>query len=360
MKKKRIVFLLPNGGTLPIGGFKVVYEYANRLIAKDYDVHIVYPASLHFRKQTLKMQCKSIARYFYYWFTGKYSGMQWFGLNHCVKEHWVCSLHEIFVPKSDIYIATAVATSRYLNNYKGITNDQKFYLIQGFEQWGGETLETVTGTYHYPMKKIVISKWLKQIMDEERVKCELIPNGFDFSYFKMNIPIRDKNKYRVTMLNHFMKKKGCKYGFEALEMVKQVYPQLCVNLFGIGLRPEGLPEWYDYYQSPDRETHNRIYNEAAIFLGTSSMEGWGLTIGEAMICGQAVVCTDNPGYQEMAEDGKTALLSPIKDSEGLAKNIIRLIDDDALRCRIAEAGYRNIHRFTWEQAVEKLQSLIEQ
>ena len=41
---KSINFLLPSGSLRPIGGFKVVFEYANRLIADGYNVNIVYPA----------------------------------------------------------------------------------------------------------------------------------------------------------------------------------------------------------------------------------------------------------------------------------------------------------------------------
>lgn len=113
------------------------------------------------------------------------------------------------------------------------------------------------------------------------------------------------------------------------------------------------------YSAPDRQTHNRIYNEAAIFIGTSWSEGWGLTVGEAMMCGAAVACTDNPGYSEMARNSETALVSPIKNSQALAENIIRLLEDDELRCRIAEAGYRNIQQFTWEASYPKFRSLIE-
>ena len=81
-----------------------------------------------------------------------------------------------------------------------------------------------------------------------------------------------RDKFAVVMLYHEMERKGCKYGFEALELVKQRYPQLKVTLFGTPELPTDLPEWYEYYQRPDREMHNRIYNEAAIFLGTSNIE----------------------------------------------------------------------------------------
>ena len=334
------------------GGLKVICEYANRLVADGCEVHILYAGSLFWKDKSLRFKLSGCIRYLQALFSG-YSCRNWFPLDRRVKEHWCLSLNYRHLPKTDIYVATSPYTATYLRDYP-IENTRKFYFIQDYENWGNVTDEMLRTTYHYPLQKIVISKWLKRIMDEEGVGCMLIPNGFDFSYFKMNIPIKQKDKYRITMLNHFMERKGCRYGFTALEKVKRIYPQLRVYLFGTQERPSGLPEWYDYYQSPNREIHNRIYNEAAIFLGTSSTEGWGLTIGEAMICGQAVVCTDNPGYQETARDGKTALLSPIKDSEGLAKNIIRLIEDDELRYRIAENGHQYIQQFTWEDSFRRL------
>ena len=83
-----------------------------------------------------------------------------------------------------------------------------------------------------------------------------------------------------------------------------------------------------------------------------------MPIGEAMICGAAVACTDNKGYLEMAKDGETALVSPIKDSKALAENIIRLINDDELRHRIAANGNRFIQRFTWDESYAKLKSIL--
>ena len=142
------------------------------------------------------------------------------------------------------------------------------------------------------------------------------------------------------------------------EIVKKEYPQLKVNTFGVEPRPNYLPQWYSYYQSPDKEIHNRIYNEAAIFIGCSSVEGWGLPIGEAMICGAAVACTNNKGYLEMAKDGETALVSPIKDAQALANNIIRLIKDDELRHRIARNGNEFIKQFKWDSSYEKLKETI--
>lgn len=148
--------------------------------------------------------------------------------------------------------------------------------------------------------------------------------------------------------------KGCRYGLEALNIVKKEFPQLQVMLFGSATAPQELPAWYTYTKEPNREQHNHIYNEAAIFLAPSLQEGWGLPVGEAMMCGQAVVCTNNNGYKEMATNNVNALMSNIKDSASLAKNIITLITDDELRYKIAQEGHASIKKFDINNSYEQL------
>lgn len=356
-----IVFLLPLGSINPSGGYKVVFEYANRFATAGYDVSIVYPAySFKFNESRVVAflrRCKALIRYFVWGLTKKYSGRKWFNLDERVKERWVWSL-ACRLPSSDAYVATAVTTSVYLQRHTEISVEKKFYLIQHFEKWGRATTKDVLDTYRYPLRKIVIASWLEKIVQEIGEECALIPNGFDFNYFQKMHDIASRNSFTVCMLYHLSDWKGCADGFQALDIVKAKFPDLRVNIFGVSPRPKELPDWYYYYQQPDKETHNRLYNDSAIFIGTSWTEGWGLTVGEAMICGCAVACTDNAGYLEMATDGETALVSPVRDVEALATNIIRLIEDDNLRFRIAEAGNRNIQQFTWENAYRKLKALI--
>ena len=45
---QHIAFLLPADASTPYGGYKVVFEYANRLTADGHKVTIVYPASFWF------------------------------------------------------------------------------------------------------------------------------------------------------------------------------------------------------------------------------------------------------------------------------------------------------------------------
>ncbi len=360
---KHITFLLPGNGRQPIGGYKVVYEYANRLVKDGLDVSVVYPSfPFPFKERgwfRFLHQCENVLRYLLFKISGIYHCRSWFPLDKKVQEHLVWSLNERHVPASDLYIATAVQTSFYLASYKGVPPAQKYYLIQHFENWDGTSDEDVIRSYHLPLKKIVIAEWLEKIVQDCGEDCILIHNGFDFNWFSQNIGYADKDKFCVTMLYHTLPWKGCQDGFKALEIVKSKYPQLKVNLFGVYPQPKNLPDWYHYYRRPDRETHNRIYNEAAIFLAPSHGEGFCLTPPEAMQCGCAVVCTDVGGYTVVGKHVQTAMVSPIRRPDLLAENIVYLMEHDDERYRIAENGHRYIQEFTWDRAYAKLLAFLE-
>ncbi|MDR1848094.1 MAG: glycosyltransferase family 4 protein [Bacteroidales bacterium] len=354
---KKIAFLMPYAGKRPVGGFKVVYEYANRLVKDNYDVSVIYPASLLFKERSLGIKLRSLIRFVYYILTGDYKCKSWFVLDNRVKEKIVWCLSERFVPKADIFICTAVETSEYLARYKNVPYSNKFYLIQHFEAWFFSE-QRVNNSYHLPLRKIVIAEWLEDIVKSAGEDCTLIHNGFDFNFFTQTIPPSRKDKYRVAMLYHILEWKGCDDAFKALDLVKAKHPALCVNIFGFPRRPKTLPDWYDYYQMPDKSTLVRIYNESAIFISASHGEGFSLTPPEAMMCGLALAVTDIGGFTVVCKQDKTALLSPVHCPELLAANINKLIEDDALRIRLAETAHTFIQSFTWENAYQKFLMLI--
>ena len=209
-----------------------------------------------------------------------------------------------------------------------------------------------------PLNKIVISNWLKKCVESTGASCVLIENMLDFDYFKLSNPIKNREATEIAMLYHIDDRKRCVDSMAALEIVKKCYPKLHVAIFGVPTKPNNLPEYYTYYQTPNKETHNKIYNTASIFIAASTKEGWALPPAEAMQCGCAVCCTSIDSF-EYAQHNKTALLSPIYDVEALAKNIIKLIENDSLRFSIAHTGNEYIQRFTKEAAFSKMKDFVE-
>lgn len=355
----KIAVLMPTTGETPRGGFKVVLQYARMLASEGYVVDVYYPSFIHCKEHPIKQclrKCKSFVQHVRSRIRG-YSASCWMDLPHLVNEKLVFSLESTKIRGYDRYIATAALTAKYLKCIDD-ADSKKFYFIQGYEPWMMSETE-LWDSYKLPVRKIVISNWLHDLLAKECVESDIVYNGFDPENFRLTVPIEKKESHVVSMLYHEMPEKNVQLGFAALRIVKGVIPDLEVLLFGVFDCPKILPEWYEYYKNPSKEIHNELNNRAAIYVGTSNQEGWGLTIGEAMMCGQAVVCTDNDGYLEMAVPEENALVSPVGDSEKLALNIIRLMTDDKKRLEIAMRGYESIKSFSVENSYKRLKEVLD-
>ena len=356
---KSILFLMPGPGNRATGGGKVIYEYANRLIVDGYPVTIVYPATSYFGHYSFCGKIRAVLGYLYYLLRRKYVPYQWFNLDRRVQLHFVWSLSEQRVPLADIYIATALATAEYLNTYRNVSSEHKIYLIQGYESWDwGE--ERFLTSLRFAMSKITIAPHLLRAIEKQGNHGTMIELGLDFDYFHPTRSIADKDRFVVAMLYHTAPLKGVADGFAALELARKTYPQIHVILFGHFPPPKELPEWVEYYQQPNQAIHNDIYGRAAIYIGPSHSEGFNLTVAEAMQCGCAVVCTDIGGYASLCIDGQTALVSPVKDIEAMASNIIRLIDDTELRHTLAHNALQKVQLYTWKRAYRQFKYEIDQ
>ena len=357
---KKIIVLYPGVKDIPIGGLKVIYDYINKLANEDYSISIIYSAYFKDINNSFLYITKCFIKYLYLYFIRAHKGCSWYKLYKSINEKFVWKYTSKNIPKGDIYIATAVTTAKYIDKIP-INPNYKFYFIQDYETFIINNEEYIKTTYKYNLTKITISNWLKNIIEKEsNQKCYLVPNGFDSYKYHLTIPIQEKSKFHISMLYHKRKAKDIPTGLKALEIVKKEIPQLKVTMFGVYNKPSNLPEWISYIKDPSESKHLEINNNAAIYLGCSKYEGWGLTIGEAMMCGQAVVCTDNAGYKEMAENNVNALISPICDPQALAANIIKLINDDDLRIRIAQKGLETIQQFNINNSYQKFKSIIQQ
>lgn len=354
---KRVIFLLPLGPNLPTGGMRVIYDYCNRLALDGYSIIILYAAYFDSTEKTLKRKMKAVAKYCYVKLLFGRNGYTWYKKEQAITERIVWSLNERTIPQAEVYIATAVNTAPYLDRLN-VDQEKKFYFIQGYENFIVPDNEYIRWTYRLPLRKIVVSNWLAKLISKEGQECMVVPNGFDSSIYKLTIPVEGKDKFLISMLYHVSPNKDSAMGLRAVALAKEKLPQLRLAMFGAYERPKELPRWVTYYRRPSMDQHIVINNRAAIYIGTSKKEGWGLTVGEAMMCGQAVACTDIDGYREMAFNDVNALLSPVGDVKALADNIVRLVKDDQLRYRLAKKGLETIKEFDFEKSYKTFRDFI--
>jgi len=94
-----------------------------------------------------------------------------------------------------------------------------------------------------------------------------------------------------------------------------------------------------------------LYRGAAAFVYPSLYEGFGLPPLEAMACGTPVVTSNTSSLPEVV--GEAALQVDPYDEGALARAILDLLNDQALRARLAAAGPAQARKFTWRAAAAK-------
>lgn len=97
-----------------------------------------------------------------------------------------------------------------------------------------------------------------------------------------------------------------------------------------------------------------------VFALSSRFEGLPLALLEAMATGIAPVATCVGGVPEVVADGRHGLLVPPGDPDALSAALAELLDDDALRARIAAGARRRAREFDLGHAVRRTEEVYRQ
>ncbi len=94
-----------------------------------------------------------------------------------------------------------------------------------------------------------------------------------------------------------------------------------------------------------------------VFALSSWGEGMGSVLLEASACALPIAATTAGGIPEVVEDGKTGLVCPPRDPEALAQNLIKLLDDAALRRKLGDAARAALPRFGLKRMAEQMEKI---
>ncbi|MDP9211666.1 MAG: glycosyltransferase family 4 protein [bacterium] len=101
---------------------------------------------------------------------------------------------------------------------------------------------------------------------------------------------------------------------------------------------------------PDEELPS-LYAGAKAFVFPSHLEGFGIPLLEAMASGTPVLSSNTSSMPEVG--GTAALYFDPDDEKGMRLAIERVLGDEKLQERLAEAGYEQAKQFSWERTAQK-------
>jgi glycosyltransferase involved in cell wall biosynthesis len=174
------------------------------------------------------------------------------------------------------------------------------------------------------------------------------------------------------MVTRLVREKGCVEFFEMAGRIAQQCDRARFLLVGISeendqsdavdarqlAREHGIEERCVLLEQ--RQDMPELYMSMDLCVLPSHREGLPRCIIEAAAMGTAVAATDIRGCREVVRDGNTGLLFPLKDVDGFADVVARLLADESLRLRLAEAGQQQVReRYTETLVTGRLAELYE-
>lgn len=347
----RINFILPRVYNQPVGGVKVVYQYAKRMAKNNYDVHIYfYIGQLSSLKNLSKLVLDSTI------WRNKVKRVTWFDLAG-VKLHFDQTYKDIVSISEGKIIATHWSTAEVVYKSHCLLSN-KFYFIQDYETFDpAVTKEKLDATWNLPLKKIIISKWLYKKGIElglKRSNMFYIPNFIDTNDFPI-VENKTEERNLISFLWHKNPRKQADMGIAIAKKIKKRFPELNIVMFGTNITE--FPDQFRVVNNANIAKLNNIYRHSIIYFMPSSKEGWGLTGMEAMACGAAVVSIDNGGIWEYANDSSAVIVN--NEEEKLFNEICNLIDDVDKRKRMVLNAYSEVKKFTFDKSYKKFMSVID-
>lgn len=206
----------------------------------------------------------------------------------------------------------------------------------------------------------------RRIEKKYRVPCFRAPGGVNTEFFHPEKRDAGKDEFRILCYGRvYKRRKGVRQVIRAVEGLNKKYHGIKLVLFDslVGEdkkdpRPmikARVP--HEFHLNLPQSRMPWLYSQADIFVSGERRAGWSNTAAEAMACRVPVVCTRS-GTRDFAFHDQTALVVPLPLPFLLRRQIIRLIENEDLRLRLARAGNEKIQVFSWSLLVDRLENLF--
>ncbi len=248
-----------------------------------------------------------------------------------------------------------------------VSRDQRVAMAAHFnvsqaEEWAEKGMLKRGGRYYESIRRceqtvlprldgiVFVSEFMKEVLiravpDVGRIPSIVVPNFVTVPPLKPRQPVRD-----LISIGSLEPRKNQQYLIRVLAAAKDMGRRPSLTIVGDGAdrhclqtlsKELGVAEQIAFVgsrtEAADMICDHRVYCHA------SRMESFGITLIEAMARGVPVIAAPVGGVREVFDAGTEGLHWDLNDPQGGARDVLRLLDDTALRKQISEAALRRFH-----------------
>jgi len=219
---------------------------------------------------------------------------------------------------------------------------------------------------------VVSEYWRKALAEDYGIESAITYNGFDVADMA-HLPRRSSRSPTVLFVGGLEARKGLEFLVLAMAGVAREVPGTRLTVvaktgfkgtddrrwFEVLAERAGVSETVEFHESVSQERLLQMYSDCDVCALPSRMEGWGLSLMEAMASRKPVVATDVGGVPELVSDGVEGFLVRPGDPKALADALVRLLNDPSLRNRMGEAGAQTVLRYSWDETAHTVKGAYE-
>jgi len=332
------------------GGLRVISIYAELLQKKGHTITVVTPRQ---KRATFKQKIKHFMGWKGYRFNSGFDLTYFNNISYnIIVANGARAVVNNDVPNADIVIATWWETFEWINEFS-VEKGELVYFVQGLETLNAfQPKLRVEATYKSLVPKITVAKWLvNELNDRSSADVYLVPNSVEHDTFYSNKRTKQRSP-TIGFLFSETGSKGVAVALEVLVNLKKLYPELRVLSFG-AYQAEliDLPSYMELIIKPEKSEIRDLYAQCDVWLCCSTLEGFGLTVLEAMACRTPVVSTKCGGPEDIITDGVNGYLCEVGDVSSLVLAVQKVLDLDNLSWNeLSSAAYQYSRNYSWNAA----------
>lgn len=196
-----------------------------------------------------------------------------------------------------------------------------------------------------------------------------VPVGYVNPDAVQKIPESDRTKHNMIAVARLFPEKRLDLMLQVFKRVHDRIPDATLDIYGYGDKdtPHKLNVLRQKLKIVDEVGFkgyatdlNASYNNAQIFLLTSQTEGFVLATLEALSHGLPAFAFDiNYGPASMINNGENGYLFKFNDIDGMAKQIIEVLENDDQLQTLSDNAYRDVEPFYSENVWKKWENVID-
>lgn len=214
-------------------------------------------------------------------------------------------------------------------------------------------------------KIIVPSNYLVELFAEYGFEAQSIYNFVNIENFKF----RQRDQLRPIFFSNRSLEElyNIPCILRAFSIIQAKYTDAKLIVAGSGDQQEKLENYakelqlknVEFVGSVGQERMAEMYGEIDIYLNSPNTDNMPGSIIECYASGVPIITTDAGGIPYILEHAKTGLMVNINDHEALAKEAMRLLEDNALAQSIIKNGHDASRKFSWENVRTEWLSVYE-